>query len=111
MQPKPPTPIKNNAAKITSRTSHPSSASSNKSTYKIVCVDDSPTMLREISYFLDDESFSVFPINDPVKALMQIIRVKPDLILLDIRMATIDGYELCRLLRNHSRLRVRPSLW
>jgi twitching motility two-component system response regulator PilG len=81
-----------------------------KRTYTIVCVDDSPTMLKEISYFLDDESFSVFPISDPVKALMQIIRLKPDLILLDVRMASIDGYELCRLVRNHPRFQKTPII-
>ncbi len=110
MPPKPPTPTRNNAANTTPKASYQSPPPSNKSTYKIVCVDDSPTMLREISYFLDDESFSVFPLSDPVKALMQIIRIKPDLILLDIRMATIDGYELCRLLRNHSRFKSTPII-
>jgi twitching motility two-component system response regulator PilG len=81
-----------------------------KSTYKIVCVDDSPTILKEISYFLEDESFSVFTISDPVKALMQIVRLKPDLILLDVRMAGINGYELCRLLRNHSLFKYTPII-
>ena len=81
-----------------------------KSTYKIVCVDDSPTMLKEISYFLDDESFSVSTISDPVKALMQIVRLKPDLILLDVRMSGINGYELCRLLRNHSYFKNTPII-
>lgn len=81
-----------------------------KNTYKIACVDDSPTILKEISYFLDDESFSVVTINDPVKALMQIVRLKPDLILLDVRMAGIDGYELCRLLRNHSLFKKTPII-
>jgi twitching motility two-component system response regulator PilG len=41
---------------------------------------------------------------------MQIIRLNPDLILLDVRMASIDGYELCRLLRNHSRFRSTPII-
>ncbi len=81
-----------------------------KNTYKIVCVDDSPTILKEISYFLDDESFSVFTINDSVKALMQIVRLKPDLILLDVNMPGIDGYELCRLLRNHSFFKKTPII-
>lgn len=81
-----------------------------KSTYKVVCVDDSPTMLQEISHFLDDESFSVFTVSDPVKALMQIVRHKPDLILLDVKMDNIDGYELCRLLRNHSLFKNTPII-
>lgn len=81
-----------------------------KNTYKIVCVDDSPTMLKEITRFLDDESFSVFTIKDSIKALMQIVRLKPDLILLDVNMAGIDGYELCRLLRNHSFFKKTPII-
>jgi twitching motility two-component system response regulator PilG len=83
-------------------------APSTKNTYKIVCVDDSPTILKEISHFLDDESFSVFTIKDSIKALMQIVRLKPDLVLLDVNMAGIDGYELCRLLRNHSLFKNTP---
>ena len=43
-----------------------------------------------------------------IKALMQIVRLKPDLILLDVNMAGIDGYELCRLLRNHSLFKNTP---
>ena len=82
----------------------------NRKNYKIVCVDDSPAMLREISYFLDDESFAVSTISNPVKALMQIVRLRPDLILLDVKMAGIDGYELCRLLRNHSFFKTTPII-
>ena len=85
-------------------------SSNNHKTYTIVCVDDSPTMLMEISRFLDDESFSVVPVSNPVKALMQIVRHKPDLVLLDVKMASIDGYELCRLLRNHSSFRNTPII-
>jgi len=81
-----------------------------KKIYKIVCVDDSPTILREISHFLDDEIFSVFTIKDSIKALIQIVRLKPDLILLDVNMAGIDGYELCRLLRNHSLFKKIPII-
>lgn len=79
-----------------------------KSTYTIACVDDSRTMLNEISRFLDDKTFSVFTINDPVKALMQILRIKPDLILLDVSMPTVDGYDLCNLLRKHPVFRNIP---
>lgn len=104
-------PLNTNVAnnKATSLDGIPTS-SVKKRTYKIVCVDDSPTMLKEISYFLDDESFSVSTISDSVKALMQIVRLKPDLILLDVRMSGINGYELCRLLRNHSSFKNTPVI-
>ena len=76
--------------------------------YTIVCVDDSPTMLKELSLFLSEEMFAVVTISNPVKALMAIIRHKPDLILLDVNMDGIDGYELCRLLRNNNQFKITP---
>lgn len=81
-----------------------------QSTYKIVCVDDSPAILQELQRCLEDDMFSVSTISNPVKALMQIIKIKPDLVLLDVNMAGIDGYELCRLLRNHSLFKSTPII-
>lgn len=81
-----------------------------KKVYKVVCVDDSQAMLQELTRCLEDDIFSVFTISSPVKALMQIIKIKPDLILLDVNMAGIDGYELCRLLRNHSLFKTTPII-
>jgi twitching motility two-component system response regulator PilG len=79
-----------------------------KGTYTIACIDDSPTVLNAINSFLDDKSFSVVMINDPVRALMQVVRIKPDLILLDVEMPNLDGYELCSLLRKHSLFKNTP---
>jgi two-component system, chemotaxis family, response regulator PixG len=87
-----------------------SAAVSNSRTYTIACIDDSPTVLQAINSFLDDKSFSVVLISDPVKALMQIIRSKPDLILLDVTMPNLDGYELCSLLRKHPSFRNTPII-
>ncbi|AFZ04364.1 response regulator receiver protein [Calothrix sp. PCC 6303] len=77
-------------------------------TYTVACIDDSPTVLNSIKLFLDDENFSVVMINDPVKALMQILRSKPDLVLMDVEMPNLDGYELCSLLRRHSAFKDIP---
>ncbi|BAY23455.1 response regulator receiver protein [Calothrix sp. NIES-2100] len=82
-----------------------------KKVYKIISVDDSPTMLKEISHFLEAENFSVVTIDDPLKAVMSIIRHKPDLILLDLNMAGIDGYELCRIIRNNSMFKNTPIIF
>ena len=75
---------------------------------KIVCIDDSPTILNEISRFLERDEFAVFPITEPLKALMKIIRIKPDLILLDVGMPNIDGYKLCSLIRKYSAFKDTP---
>ncbi|MBN4005570.1 response regulator [Nostoc sp. LPT] len=79
-----------------------------KKLYTIACIDDSQTVLNSIKHFLDENTFSVVMINDPVKALMQILRSKPDLILLDVEMPSLDGYELCSLLRKHSAFKNTP---
>lgn len=82
----------------------------NIKTYTIVCIDDSRAVVNAMKMYLDDNIFSVIGINDPLKALMQVIRLKPDLILLDITMPTLDGYELCSLLRKHSSLKETPII-
>lgn len=82
----------------------------NVTTYTIVCIDDSTAVVNAIKMYLDERIFSVVGINDPLKALMQVVRVKPDLILLDITMPKLDGYELCSLLRKHSSLKETPII-
>ena len=79
-------------------------------TYGIVCIDDSPTITSEINRFLGDGDYTVTAINNPVKAMMQVLRLKPNLILLDVGMPIIDGYELCRLLRKNIELKKIPII-
>lgn len=81
-----------------------------KSHYTVACIDDSPTVLQAINTFLDDSNFSVLMINDPVKALMQVIRNRPDMVLLDVGMPNLDGYELCSLLRRHPSFKSIPII-
>jgi two-component system, chemotaxis family, response regulator PixG len=67
---------------------------------KIVCIDDSRIILQEIQRFLKGDRFQITVIDDPMQASSAIFRIEPDLILLDITMPKINGYTLCRLLRN-----------
>ena len=81
---------------------------SQQRTWKIVCIDDSPTVLREIQRFLQQEIFEITMIDDSQKALMKIISIKPDLILLDASMPALDGYQVCTMIRKSSLLKHIP---
>lgn len=108
----PQTALENSLTLTPQRTSQPNPVSGKplKEKYTIVCIDDSPTVLQAIKVFLDDISFSVVMVNDPVRALMQVIRSKPDLILMDVGMPNLDGYELCSLLRRNQALKAIPII-
>ncbi|WP_375497397.1 response regulator [uncultured Nostoc sp.] len=81
-----------------------------KKIYTIFCIDDSPTVLNTIKSYLDEQIFSVVAVTDSLKALIQIVHTKPDIILLDISMPNLDGYELCSLLRKHSNFKNTPVI-
>lgn len=66
---------------------------------KILIVDDTTTNLRILKDLLIDE-YQVFAAKNGPDALDLADRVKPDLILLDIMMPEMDGYEVCRYLKN-----------
>jgi chemotaxis family two-component system response regulator PixG len=103
--------IRENYQQLATKNNTNTATLTERKVHKIVSVDDSPTMLKEISRLLEDESFSVVTIIDPLKAVMSIVRHKPDLILLDLNMAGIDGYELCRLIRNNSMFQETPIIF
>ncbi|MFN5472115.1 MAG: response regulator, partial [Pseudanabaena sp.] len=69
---------------------------------KILCVDDSMTICHAVEYILHNQGYQVKAVSSPIKALSVIFQYKPDLVLCDITMPEIDGYELCGMLRRSS---------
>lgn len=67
----------------------------------IMVVDDSPTVRKLISGKLEKCGHSVISAIDGMDALAKINEVIPDLILLDITMPRLDGYQVCKLIRNN----------
>ena len=65
----------------------------------ILIVEDDPTMLRGLKDNFEFEGYSVKTANDGEKGLTAALNVKPDLIILDIMLPKINGYEICRLVR------------
>ncbi len=83
-------------------------ASVEAKTWKVVCIDDSQAMLNEIQRLLEGDAFSLTLINDPKKALMKIVSIKPDLIMLDVTMPEMDGYQVCSMIRKSSAMTQVP---
>ena len=69
----------------------------------ILIVDDTPTNLGMLCDFLTDSGFEVLVAIDGESAIEQAVYAQPNLILLDVLMPGIDGFETCRRLKaNHS---------
>jgi two-component system KDP operon response regulator KdpE len=69
---------------------------------KILVVDDDPTLLRFLHDYLIEESFSVLSANNGPEGLRIAYREHPDLVLLDVMMPVMDGWEVCARLREMS---------
>ncbi len=65
----------------------------------VLIVDDTPTNLAVISEALSDAGYETAVATSGERALKQLARRSPDLILLDVMMPGIDGFELCRRLK------------
>ncbi|MBD2438512.1 response regulator [Nostoc sp. FACHB-110] len=81
-----------------------------KKVYTIFCIDNSTAILNLIKNALDEQIFSVAGVTDSFKALIEVLRIKPDIILLNVDMADLDGYELCTLLRKHAYFKNTPII-
>lgn len=69
---------------------------------KILVVDDEASIVTIISYNLKKEGYEVITAEDGEAGLELAINENPDLILLDIMMPKMDGYEVCRKVREKS---------
>ncbi len=67
---------------------------------KILVVDDSPTVRKLISSKLEKSGHEVFCAVDGMDAIAKLGEIVPDLILLDITMPRMDGYQVCKLIRS-----------
>ncbi len=66
---------------------------------KILVVEDEENILEAIKYSLTSEGFDVYGAEDGEKGLEMARELVPDLVLLDVMLPKIDGFEVCRMLR------------
>lgn len=77
----------------------------------ILIVDDVPDNLKVLSGILKDNGYKVRPVLNGQLALEVAENEKPDLILLDIMMPGMDGYEVCRQLKLNPKLNEIPVIF
>ena len=65
----------------------------------VLVVDDTPANLRLLSKILTEQGYHVRPVSEGQLALAAVQAEPPDLILLDIRMPGMNGYEVCGQLK------------
>jgi len=77
----------------------------------ILAVDDSRSGLRLLARLLSDQGFRVRPVLDGASALAAAAAEPPDLVLLDVQMPGMDGYEVCRRLKADERTAGAPVIF
>ena len=72
---------------------------------EILIVDDEPSIVVPIQFLMEQQGYSVIVAENGHDALDLIYKYKPDLVLLDIMLPGIDGYEVCEIVRLNPKLR------
>ena len=66
---------------------------------EILIVDDEPGIVVPIQFLMEQQGYNVITADRGEDALDLIYKYKPDLVLLDIMLPGIDGYEVCEIVR------------
>jgi len=74
-------------------------AVSNAPDSTILIIDDDPDNLAMVSAYLEDRQYRILVAEDGESGVRRALYARPDLILLDVLMPGIDGYETCRRLK------------
>jgi len=74
----------------------------------VLIADDSPLVVRAIEQMLTGAGFEVSVAEDGLSAIEQVFQVEPQLVILDVTMPRMSGYQACRLLKTDPRTREIP---
>lgn len=92
------------------KTSGDKSAAAEKRVLTVMVVDDSVTVRKVTSRLLERHGMAVVTAKDGVDALQQLNDVMPDIMLLDIEMPRMDGFEVATEIRQNPRLKHLPII-
>ncbi|MCX7785798.1 MAG: response regulator [candidate division WOR-3 bacterium] len=68
---------------------------------KILVVEDDANLSKLIRIRLEENGFEVITAYDGLEGISQVRKHKPDLIVLDLMLPKLDGYQVCTIIKNH----------
>lgn len=77
---------------------------------KILVIDDNPSSLRLTRYTLEKKGYQILTASDGLEGLRKAREEHPDLIILDVMLPGLDGYEVCHQLRQKPETATLPIL-
>ena len=77
---------------------------------KILLVEDEPHVTELVTFFLEKRGFEVASVADGTEVLNKVRSEKPHLIILDIMIPKLNGFEVCSRLKSDPELRLIPVL-
>jgi DNA-binding response OmpR family regulator len=77
---------------------------------RILIIEDDPAVLRAISYMLEKEGYEVLTAMNGLEGLTKVKGENPDLLILDVMLPGIDGFEVCHRLRAEPQTAQLPIL-
>ncbi|WP_185746168.1 response regulator [Oryzihumus leptocrescens] len=80
------------------------------SRHRVLAVDDDPVILDVLTHLFDHAGLPVTTVGDPLQFWDAIEETAPDLVLLDLDMPSVTGFELCRRLRADPRFESTPVI-
>ncbi len=80
-------------------------------TKRLLIVDDEPRLLRAVAATLRDAGYFVTAARSGAEALIRLAESSPDLIISDVRMPGMDGYQLTQILRSNPRTELVPLIF
>ena len=72
---------------------------------KILIADDNENIREALTYLLEDEGYSLSMAKDGAETLTKVREVQPHILFLDIMMPEINGYDVCRIIKNDPELK------
>jgi two-component system alkaline phosphatase synthesis response regulator PhoP len=67
---------------------------------KILIADDNENIREALTSILEDEGYALWTAKDGAEALRKVREISPDILILDVMMPEISGYDVCRIVKN-----------